>query len=133
MPRDLADIDRALDILRRTNDGDDLISLDLWLVQEAVNGRLNECGRQAFLDLCARVEAGYSVGCPHGIEHLVMAPDGYVSWRGEIVEHYDERLRTSEDGRRQALEIARRCRLLEERGEPVSSATVVWNWTERSV
>ena len=62
MPRDIADIDRALDILRRTNDGNDLLPGDLWLVQEAVNGRLNERGRQAFLELSARVDAGYSIG-----------------------------------------------------------------------
>ena len=130
MPRDTSDIDRALDILRRTNDGNDLIPFDLWLLQEAVNGHLNDRGRQAFLELCGRVDAGYCIGWLHGIEHLVMAPDGYVSWRGEIVEHYDQGLRTSEDGRRQALEIARRCRILEERGEPVSSTTVVWMWRE---
>ena len=113
MPRD---IDRALDILRRTNDGNGLLPGDLWLLQEAVNGRLNERGRQAFLELAARVDAGYSIGWLHGIEHLVMAPDGYVSWRNEIVEHYDECLRTSADGNRQAIKIARRCRILEEIG-----------------
>ena len=135
MPRDTSDIDRALDILRRTNDGNDLIPFDLWLLQEAVNGHLNDRGRQAFLELCGRVDAGYCIGWLHGIEHLVMAPDGYVSWRGEVVEHYDQGLRTSEDGqacpgggRGQALEIARRCRILEERGEPVNSITVVWTW-----
>ena len=128
MPRDIADIDRALDILRRTNDGNDILPGDLWLVQEAVNGHLNERGRQAFLELAARVDAGYSIGWLHGIEHLVMVPDGYVSWRGEIVEHCDECLRTSADGHRQAIEIARRCRILEERGEHVSSSTVVWTW-----
>ena len=130
MPRDIADIDRALDILRLTNDGNDLIPFDLWLVQEAVNGHLNERGRKAFIELSARVDAGYSIGWLHGVEHLVMAPDGYVSWRGEIVEHYDECLRTSADGCRQALEIARRCRILEDRGEQVSSTTVVWTWRE---
>ena len=129
MPRNIADIDRALDILRRTNDGNDILPGDLWLVQEAVNGRLNECGRNAFLELSARVDAGYSIGWLHGIEHLVMAPDGYVSWRNEIVEHYDECLRTSADGRRQAIEITRRCRILEERGEIVTTA-VVWMWRE---
>ena len=129
MPRDIADIDRALDILRRTNDGNDLLPGDLWLIQEAVNGHLNERGRHAFLELSARVDAGYSVGRLHGIEHLVMAPDGYVSWRSEIVEHYDECLRRSADGRRQALEIARRCRILEKRGEIVTT-TVVWTWSE---
>ena len=132
MPRDISDIDRALAILSRTNDGDDLVPVDLWLVQEAVNGRLNECGRQAFLELWRHVEAGYDIGWLHGIEHLVMAPDGYVSWRGEIIEHYDERLRTSDEGCRQALEVARRCRILEERGEPVNSTTVVWTWCERA-
>ena len=129
MPRDIADIDRALDILRRTNDGNDLIPFDLWLIQEAVNGHLNERDRQAFLEFSARVDAGYSIGWLHGIEHLVMAPDGYVSWRGRSVEHYDESLRTSADGRRQAIEIARRCRVLEERGEIVTTA-VVWMWRE---
>ena len=130
MPRDIADIDRALDILRRTNDGNDLIPFDLWLVQQAVNGHVTVHGRQAFRGLAACVDAGYSIGWLHAIEHLVMAPDGYVSWRGEIVEHYDECLRTSAEGRRQALEIARRCRILEERGEPVSSTAVVWTWRE---
>ena len=90
MPRDIADIDRALDILRRTNDGNDLNPFDLWLVQEAVNGHLNERDRQAFLEFSARVDAGYSIGWLHGIEHLVMAPDGSVSWRGRTVEHSDE-------------------------------------------
>ena len=130
MPRDIADIDRALDILRRNNDGNDLLPEDLWLVEEAVNGRLNERGRQDFIELSARVDAGYSVGWQHGIEHLVLAPDGYVCWRGEIVEHYDECLRTSADACRQALEIARRCRILERRGEQVSSTAVVWTWRE---
>ena len=130
MPRDITDIDRALDIISRTNDGDDLVPFDLWLVQEAVNGHLSERGREAFLELCRQVEAGYTVGWLHGIEHLVMARNGYVSWRGEIVEHYDERLRMSDDGRQQAHEIARRCRTLEERGEPVNSTTVVWTWRE---
>jgi hypothetical protein len=130
MPRDLANIDRALDILRRTNDGNDLIPFDLWLVQQAVNGRLDERGCHAFTEPCGRVYAGYRIGWLHGIEHLVMAPDGYVSWRDEIVEHYDEHLRTSGNGRRQALEIARRCRILEERGDPVTSTTVVWTWRE---
>ena len=130
MSCDITDIDRALDILSRTDDGDDLVPFDLWLLQEAVNGQLNERGRQAFLELSRRVESGTSVGWLHGIEHLVMAPDGYVSWRGEIVEHYDERLRTSDIGRRQALEVARRCRILEVRGETVTSTTVVWTWRE---
>ena len=62
MPRDIADIDRALDVLRRTNDGNDFLPGDLWLVQEAVNGRLNVPGQQAFLELSARDDAGYSIG-----------------------------------------------------------------------
>jgi hypothetical protein len=130
MSRDLTDIDRALDILRRTDDGNQLTPFDLWLVQEAVNERLNERGRTALRVLWDRVDAGYNVGWLHGIEHLVMAPDGYVRWRGEIVEHYDECLRTSVDGCRQAHEIARRCSDLEERGQPVKSTTAVWAWRE---
>ena len=129
MPRDIADIDRALDILRRSHDGNDLIPLDLWLVQEAVNGHLNEHGRQAFRELAARVDAGYSIDCLYGIEHLVMAPDRYISWHGRNVEHYDEGLRRSQNGRRQAREIARRCRILEQRREIVTT-TVVWTWRE---
>jgi hypothetical protein len=40
--------DKACEILRRTNDGDDLSPEHLWLIQEMVNGHLNELGRQEF-------------------------------------------------------------------------------------
>ena len=36
--------DKACEILQRTNDGDDLAPNHLWLVQEMVNGHLNERG-----------------------------------------------------------------------------------------
>lgn len=50
----------ALEILRATNDGDDLDPQHLKLVEMAVNGFLNEKGQQAFKELLALVRAGYS-------------------------------------------------------------------------
>jgi hypothetical protein len=129
VPGDSNDIDRAFDILRQTNDRDDLIPIDLWFVHGAFNSHLSERGRHAFLDLTARAEVGYSVAWLHGIEHLVMAPDGYVSWRSQIVEHFNERLPTSEV---RAIEIARRCGILEDRNEPVTSTNVVRNCADLS-
>ena len=45
---------KALLILSRSNDGDDLKPADLWLVQEAVNNRLSLAGWEAFEALYQR-------------------------------------------------------------------------------
>ncbi len=86
MNKSLCDI--ALDIIRATNDGDDLDPRDLKLVESAVNGFLNEQGEVAFYELHRRVMNGYVKPWLHGIEHLTISHDGYVRWKGLEVEHY---------------------------------------------
>lgn len=48
--------DKAMQILRATNDGDSLTDGNLWLVQEAVNGHLNNDGIKAFEGLYASLK-----------------------------------------------------------------------------
>lgn len=120
--------DKACEILRRTNDGDDLSPEHLWLIQEMVNGHLNELGEQEFEKLYRSVLAGYRKPWFHGIEHLTSDHEGYVRWKGEVVEHYDSPWRWTEEARKQAEEVARRCRHLESIGVAPSTATVIWLW-----
>ena len=51
--------DAAIEILQATNDGDDLIPNHLKLVEDAVNGFLNEDGLKVFQILLETVRGGY--------------------------------------------------------------------------
>ena len=120
-------IDKALEIIRATHDGDDLSPSHLKLVELAVNGLLNEAGTLAFEELYqnATKPTGYTVPGFHGIEHLTRDHQGYVRWKGLHVEHYDSPWCYTDQAGVAAQEIARRCRLLESRGEVPSAKKVV--------
>ena len=124
--------DMAIEILRATNDGDDLAPVDLKLLETAVNGWLTEAGEVAFYDLHSRVSGGeYVKPWLCGIEHLTIGHTGYVYWKGIQVEHYS--FREYEPLKAAAVELARRCRLLEARGEAVIGLSAVWNWEHESM
>jgi len=120
----------AIDIICRTNDGDDLAPEHLKLVENAVNGFLNENGKVEFYRLHKMVKAGYKKPWFHGIENFTIDHVGYVYWKGKRVEHYNFPWAYSEDGYTQALELARRCKILEGRGIEPSSRTAIWKWPQ---
>lgn len=122
--------DTACVILQKTNDGDDLDPRDLKLVEMAVNGFLNEAGDQAFEALHQKVLKGYTPPWFHGIEHMIRNQVGYVYWKGHCVEHYDSPWAYSDDGKKSAEEVDRRCRILETKGTELTVNTVIWRWPE---
>lgn len=123
--------DKAVAILRATRDGEELSPGHLSLLQAAVNGWLSETGEVAFDALYAQVESGgYRAPWFHGIEHLSLDHEGYVYWKGREVEHYNMPWAFEPEGRTSALELARRCRILEGRGETPTTNTAIWLWEE---
>lgn len=127
----MSECDRACDILKKTKDGNELSPEHLWLVENAVNGLLNEKGKEKFKELYEEVSSGrYRKPFLHGIEHLTIDNEGYVYWRGKHVEHYDIAYAFSEKGREAALELARRCRHLEKIGVAVNSVNAIWHWSK---
>ncbi len=123
-------IDKALEILRVTQDGDDLSPPHLKLLELAVNCLLNDQGKLEFEALYqnAMKPQGYTVPWFHDIEHLTRDHQGFVRWKGHEVEHYDSSWCYSEEARRAAEEVARRCRLLEYMGEVPTTEKVIWRW-----
>ena len=122
--------DKACEILRKTRDGDDLSPPHLYLVQEMVNGRLNEKGEAAFEELYQSVLQGYKPPWFHDIEHLTRNHEGYVLWKGKAVEHYDSPWAYSAAAKKQVEELARRCRILESRGEIPTHHNAIWTWPD---
>lgn len=118
----------ACEILRKTNDGDDLDPQHLWLVQEAVNGFLNDQGWEAFQELYDNALKGYKHPWFHGIENLIRRQSGYVYWKGHQVEHYDSPWCWTDDGKKSAEELAARCRHLENIGVEVNTGNAIWHW-----
>ena len=123
--------DKAIEILQATSDGDKLAPLDLKLVENAVNGVLNEEGIKVFNQLHETIVAGkYKQPWFHGIENMTIDHVGYVYWKGAIIEHYEQPWAYSKDAKENAQELKRRCEILENKGIPLNITTVIWNWVE---
>jgi hypothetical protein len=123
--------DLACEILQRTQDGDDLAPEHLYLLQCAVNDHLTESGIALFCEIHRKVMNNeYRKPWLQGVEHLTRDHEGYVYWKGQHIEHWSGDLPYSEEGKKQAEELARRCKMLEARGNKINSVTVIWAWKE---
>jgi hypothetical protein len=67
----------------------------------------------------------------HGIEHLTVDDEGFVSWKGKRVERFDPDFAQTDAAIGRARMLAARCKHLEERGKPVNKMNVVLRWGER--
>lgn len=57
--------------------------------------------------------------------------DGYVFWKGHEIEHFSGHcLYDSDENKRYAAELIRRCELLEANGSRISTGTVIWKWED---
>lgn len=123
--------DIACEILERTHDGDDLEPMHLKLIEDAVNGFLNEKGIEALNEIHKTVINGQYKKPPfHGMEHLSIDHVGYVYWKGHQVEHYEFPWAYTKEAQQAAIELARRCEVLESSGILPSIHTAIWNWPE---
>ena len=121
--------DQAIAILEATKDGDKLHPRDLALLEDAVNGFLNDAGLEAFAELYRKVTEGAYVSpfdAPYfGIEGLSIDPTGYVYWRGVRIEHYTPGWCWGEAARAQAQDLAARCLRYEAAGLAIRPG-IVW-------
>jgi hypothetical protein len=131
-PEDNDPIEDALLVLRNTSDGDDLDRSELAMVEAVANygySALTAQGLQRWKRLVDAVASGtYVRPWLHQQEHLSRDHQGYVYWRGARIEHYSFRHRSEE--RAAAESLAQCCRLIERRGETVTSAMVSAVWDE---
>ena len=125
-------IEKAIEIIGKTNDGDNLSPDHLYLVQLACNGHLNEAGEIAFTELYDEVSGGkYTQPWLMGVEHLTMDHSSYVYWKGQHVDHWSMHLPAPEGyWEQEARNTADRCLFLEDAGIEVSSGEVIWKWTD---
>lgn len=125
--------DKACDILRRTNDGNDLANEHLSLLEDAVNGFLTEEGQVTFDELYNTVLQGkYKKPDFHGIPNLTIDQEGFVYWKNHRIDHYNLSWAYSLEGKRATEELARRCKILEAEGNPTNTKTVVWQWPDKN-
>lgn len=122
----------ALEILRATKDGDELSPKDLKLVELTVNGMVNAAGRAEFFALLDRVRAGYIPEPFHGIAHMTYDQQGYVRWKGQVIEHFCGSYAYTGEAAVYARQLAKRCQQLEAKGEQLSMRSVVWAWCDDS-
>ena len=125
----MTNCEKAIEILQRSHDGDDLAPQHLKRVELAVNDRVTEVGQAEFVQLYTQITGGrYVQPQYHDIENLRKDHRGYVYWKGIQVDHYS--FGKYEDAHEAALELADRCRTLEMLGLPVSTAHQAWWFDE---
>jgi hypothetical protein len=120
---------QAMDILNHTSDGDDLMPEDLSLLQAVVNSRggcLSATGIAYWNNLYRMtLSGGYQNFHQHfcGVPGLTRSPDGFVAWRGAVVEHYSHR---DHDAMvTDARVLGAICLAIEARGLPVTGSSVM--------
>lgn len=124
----MTNCEKAIEILQRTHDGDDLAPQHLKLVELAVNDMVTEVGLAAF-ELYTQTTGGtYVQPWYHDIANVLKDHRGYVYWKGIQVDHYS--FDKYEDAHEAALELAVRCRTLELLRLPVSTAHQAWWYDE---
>lgn len=125
----MTNCEKAIEILQRTRDGDDLAPEHLRLLELAVNDMVSETGQIALEQLYNEVIGGaYVQPSYHGIESLRKDHRGYVYWKGIQVDHFS--FDRYEEAHEAAMELADRCRTLEMLGLPVSTAHQAWWYDE---
>jgi len=136
------------EILRLTNDGDNLMNWQLSLVESSINGNLNDLGRAILDKLHELVKNGekyrYTVSGffkkfdlseedkdtpdhPYDVvEELDYDCEGYIRWKGKSVEHFNH----PEDPNQipYLWEIVKKCQHIESIGAIINTNTVVWYW-----
>lgn len=124
-------IDACIDILRHTNDGNDLEPTHLSLVEMAANNRLNEAGHAALHNLHEEVMAGrYAKPWLCSVEHVTRDHGGNVFWKGIPIEHFSFHIMSRERLEACTQRLAAKCRHLEVLGLPVSSSSYLNNWLD---
>ena len=130
IPDSINTIDKSIEVLKATNDGNDLSPQHLYLIEVAVNNNLSEQGEIAFEELYQSVLKGYKKPYFHGIEHLTIDHEGYVYWKSIPIEHYSNHYAFTERAKRSAQELAERCKYLETLGVPVTTRNAIWKWEQ---
>lgn len=111
-----ANIEKILEILRRTNDGDDLEPSHLYFLQQTINGLKLDAEEQEELDkIYDDTRRGvYRKPFLEGFENFTRDHEGYVYYKNFLVEHFSFSSMSKSDVAKQLESLAERCRYLEE-------------------
>ena len=113
-------IDKACTILEKTNDGSNLTPQHLKLIENAVNGFLNEKGLKAFDELYKTVADGkYRRPDYLGVKFMDRDQEGYVYFKGQSVEHYSAFYAYSYSAQADLKVLQSKCLYLEQIKQPV--------------
>ncbi len=114
--------EKAIDILKMTHDGDDLIPQHLKLVENAVNVYLNENGMRLYDALYENVKIGKYERPPYlGVKYMDRDQEGYVYFKGKHVEHYSSFYAYSASAKADLKVLQSQCIFLEETNRLVNN------------
>lgn len=127
-------IEKALEIIQKTNDGNNLSPSDLHITECAVNGFLTEEGEKYFFNLYTKVQDGiYKAPFFHGVENITIDHEWYVYWKGIQVEHFSLDCMTTVTQKKYAEDVSLTCQWLEQSGKLVNSMNYMKHCSSKEV
>ena len=106
--RVISPTDMVIEILQRTDDGNDLAPFHLRLMEIVANKEVSETGLEELEKVYQSVcEGRYEKPFLYGIPHITRDHDGYILYKGKIVEHYSNM--SPEEERRRLEKLAADC------------------------
>ena len=126
----LSTSDKACEILKKTHDGDNLSPNHLKLLENAINGFLNENGLKVFNELYKKIiKDGYTKPWFMGLENFTQDLEGYVYYKGVHVEHYS--FNDYDEALKALKKLEKRCLYLESKGIKPDSINAIWKWDKK--
>ena len=114
-------------VLQSTDDGNNLSSGDLRLLENACNNNLTPRGEVVFYQLYHKCLDGYEKPAFHGIEGLTKGEGETVYWKGKAIESYS--FTNYDEEEKAAKELAKGCQWLEDHRIEVNFT----NWMDNKI
>lgn len=123
----MALIDVCCNVLKLSDDGEDLSPRDLKFIENVVNYGCSEEGEIYLYEMEKKLEnKTYAKNWAYDVEDLTQDHEGYIYYKGIHVEHYSHS--NYDNARKDALELRDRCKTLEKNNIPVNCANAIWKW-----
>lgn len=124
--------DLSIEILSKSNDGDDLSPNHLLLLQNAANNNINGRGTRKLLEIYDQIIKGtYKKEIPwiFGIKHMTQGADRSMYYKGIKVEHFDHNFWCTDGWKKRmkkdTIELKKACQKLEKKGIEVNFSNVL--------
>ena len=131
--------DLSIEILSKSNDGNELSPNHLALIQNAVNNNINGKGTRLLLKIHEQIIKGTykkEIDYIFGVKHMTQGQEGSMFYKGITVEHFDHNFWCEKgwkkDMKKATIQLKKDCQKLEKKGIEINFSNLLDYRVKRS-